>query len=173
MDHTPPTPAEEAQVETPSVLPSILGDLRSARAKIGAGADPLEVVIPGYDEKLVVAFRWVPITELAATSKQLQRIKEATAMQVAAAADTLVATCDEVKVRVEGEVKPLSTNGIPITFSDGDRLSYALGFPKPKSARECCVATFNNEYAMIDVAFKVMEWLEDTSKRVDSEHLGE
>jgi hypothetical protein len=32
---------------------------------------------------------------------------------------------------------------------------------------------FSNEYAMIDVASKVTTWLEDTSKQVDQEFLGE
>lgn len=163
-------PAEEA---TQSVLSSILGDLRQSRQKIGAGADPLDIAVPGYDGRLVVRFRWVPPEQLAATSKSLQAIKNPTAQQIAAAADTLVATCDEFLVRVDGELQPLSTNEFPITFSDGDRLSYALGFPKPSTARECCQLVFNNDYAMGDTAFKVMTWLEDTSRRVSEEQLGE
>lgn len=166
MDH-------ETQHDAPSVLPSILGDLRQARAKIGAGADPLDLPIPGYGDRLIVRFRWVPVERLASTSKSLAKITNPTRQQVAAAADSLVATCDEVMVRVDGEIVSLSTNEVPITFSDGDRLSFALGFPKPESARECCQAVFNNDYAMIDAAFKVMQWLEDTSRRVSEEQLGE
>ena len=55
---------DDTQVQAPEVEPSILGVLREARARIGAGAKPLEVTIPGYDGKLVIRFRWVPVKEL-------------------------------------------------------------------------------------------------------------
>jgi hypothetical protein len=102
----------------------------------------------------------------------LAKIKEPTEQAVAAAADALVATCEEVKVNIDGTLQPLSTNGIPITFTDGERLAYALGFPVPKSARETCYAVFNNEYALIDVAQKVTTWLEDTTREIDTEFVG-
>lgn len=167
---TPDPPATEGPEV--SVQPSILGELRKAREGIGAGAEPIDITIPGYGGKLVVAFKWVPYAQLSATAKQLAKIKEPTEQAVAAAADALVATCDEVKVNIDGALQPLSTNGVPITFSDGERLAFALGFPVPDSARLTCYAVFSNEYALIDVAQKVTTWLEDTSQQVDGDFLG-
>lgn len=167
MDHEP------AQAEAPSVRPSILGDLRKSRGKIGAGADPLDLVVPGYNDKLLIRFRWVPPEDLAATSKSLVAIKNPTKQNQAAAADAIVAACEEIMVREDDEIVPLSTNEFPITFADGERLAFALGFPNPNSARECCAAVFNNPYAMGDVALRLMQWLEDTSRRVSEEQLGE
>ena len=163
----PETPA------TPTVDTSILSSLRQARQKIGAGAKPLDIAIPGYDNQLVARFRWTPVERLASTSKSLQNIDNPATQRVAAAADALVQCCDEILVRVNGELKSLSTNEFPVTFSDGDRLSYALNFEKPETARECVRRVFNNDYAVIDCAFKVMQWLEDTSRKVSEEQLGE
>lgn len=169
---------EPETIPAPSVELSILGDLRQSRKKIGAGATPLDIPIPGYDGKLVVRFRWTPMERLASTAKSLAKIDNPTQQQIAAAADALVQCCDEFLVRVNGEdgkteLKSLSTNEFPITFSDGDRISFALGFEKPKSARECVQAVFNNDYALIDTSFKLITWLEDTSRKVSEEQLGE
>jgi hypothetical protein len=35
------------------------------------------------------------------------------------------------------------------------------------------MAVFGNDYAVADTAGKLMAWLEDTSRQVDEEHLGE
>lgn len=157
----------------PAVDTSILGGLRQSRQKIGAGAKPLDITVPGYDDQLVARFRWTPVERLASTSKSLANIDNPATQRVAAAADALVQCNDEILVRVGGELKPLSTNEFPVTFSDGERIAYALGFDKPDTARECVRRVFNNDYAVIDVASKLMAWLEDTSRRVSEEQLGE
>jgi hypothetical protein len=161
------------QNDAPSVDQSILGGLRQARQKIGAGADPLDIPVPGYDGQLVIRYRWVPMEQLASTARSLVKIDNPTKQHIAAAADAHNQCCDEVLVRVNGELKPLSTNEFPITFADGERLAFALGFQKPATARECVQAVFNNDYALVDTAFKVMSWLEDTSRKVSEEQLGE
>jgi hypothetical protein len=160
-----------------AVEPSILGSLRAKRAKAGAGADPLYLPVPAYDGDLVLEFKWKPLKQISKTGVQLAKIKEATDQTIAAAADAIVATCSEIMVMVEGEdgVKtrqPLSTNETPVTFSD-PRVSYALDFPKAPDARTTVIRTFNNEYALIDVANKVMLYLEDTSVASDGAFLGE
>lgn len=180
QDSEPVPVAEPA----PAVEVSILGSLRQQRSKIGEGADPLYLSVPGYDDKLVLRFKWVPFKTLTRTAQQLSKMTEPSEQAVAAAADTIVAACEEVCVRVADSDKPaaagypkgvypLSTNSVPVDFSDGDRLSYALGFQKPKDARTCAVLTFKNEYALIDVATDVTEWLRDTTRKVDEEFVGE
>lgn len=185
MDQIPDAPLADA-LDVPlapvaeddtAVEPSILGSLRAKRAKAGAGADPLYLPVPGYDGDLVLEFKWKPLREISKTGVQLAKIKEATAQTIAAAADAVVATCSELMVMVAGEGgvkvrKPLSSNEIPVTFSDS-RVSYALDFPAAPDARTTVIRAFNNEYALIDVANKVMAYLEDTSLASDEAFLGE
>lgn len=169
-----PEPPVYDAPEDMAVEPSILGSLRAKRAKAGAGAEPLYLDVPNYDGDLVLEFKWVPMETLSKTGVQLAKIKNATTQTIAAAADAVVATCSELWVRVEGQEKPkpLSTNGIPVTFGD-PRVAYALGFPAAQDARTTVIRAFNNEYALIDVANKVTTWLEDTSSVVDGVFLGE
>jgi hypothetical protein len=158
-----------------NILPSVLGELRTARQKIGSGADPIDIPIPGYEGKLLARFKWVPVTELSATAASLRKIKDPTRQQIALAADALVATNDEffVVLNTDAPLEPMTYQGVPVSFSNGEGLSVALGFPAPRSARDCVMAVFNNEYAMIDTAQRVMTWLEDTSREVDEAFLGE
>lgn len=165
-------------VDTPpdlSILPSVLGELRKSRQQIGSGAAPIDIPIPGYQGKLIARFKWVPVTALAATAASLRKIKDPTTQQLAAVADALAATNDEILVHSDPETDPqsLTYQGAPCTFQNGEGLALALGFAAPRSARECVNAVFNNEYAMVDVAQRVMQWLEDTSREVDESFLGE
>lgn len=156
-----------------NVLPSVLSDLKLLRSRIGAGATPITLPIPGFEGKLLARFKWVPADELAATSKSLRSIKDPTQQQLAAVADALVACNDEVYVKVNDKLEALLHEGAPVTFSNGIGLTLALGLPSPRSARDCVVAVFGNEYAMVDTATKLMSWLEDTTREVDEQHLGE
>jgi hypothetical protein len=169
----PDAPAPVVASPDLNILPSVLDDLKRLRSGIGAGAEPIDLAIPGYKGRLVARFRWVPVDELAVTSKSLRAIKDPTQQQIAAAADALVATNDEILVKVDDKLESLQHQGIPVTFVNGDGLTLALGLPKSNSARECVLAVFGNEYALLDLASKVMTWLEDTSRTVDEEHLGE
>lgn len=172
---TAPVPVEAPAPAELNILPSVLGELRRARAQIGSGAEPLDIPIPGYQGRLIARFKWVPVTALAATAKSLQKIKDPTRQQLAAAADALAATNDEFLVVLEDGTEPetVTYQGAPCSFQNGAGLAVALGFPEPASARECVYAVFNNEYAMVDVVQKVMQWLEDTSREVDTSFLGE
>jgi hypothetical protein len=156
-----------------NILPSVLTDLRASRARIGANAKPVNIAIPGYGGNLVARFRWVPANELAATSKSIMAIKNPTQQQLAAAADALVACNDEILVRVNDKLESLQHGGDPVTFAEGDGLLVALGLPPVSNARDCVMAVFGNDYAVADTAGKLMLWLEDTSRQVDEEHLGE
>jgi hypothetical protein len=147
---------------------SILDELRASHSRLGDGAEPFEREIPGYDGKIIAKFKWVHPKELSVTSKQLERIKDPTEQRLAAAADSLVATCDEILVLGE----TLLHQGEKVTFQNGEGIGVLLGVPVT-DARSACNALFNNPYAVIDVAFDVVTWLEDTSRNVASEHLGE
>jgi hypothetical protein len=166
-------PEPLAQAPDLNILPSVLTDLRNLRSQIGAGAKPIQIPLPGYKGKLVASFRWVPANELGATSKSLRAIKDPTQLQIAAAADALVATNDEILVEVDGKLESLLHQGVNVTFATGEGLCLALQLPKPNSARECVVSVLGNEYGLLDIATKVMTWLEDTTRTVDESFLGE
>jgi hypothetical protein len=134
----------------------------------------LDIPVPGYpDDILVLRFRWIPYSELGSNAKKLGKIESQTEQNLAVAADLLVKTCEDVLINVEGNLKPIATDGSETKLGDADVLSEALGFPKPDSAIRTCLAVFNNEYAVIAIAMKVSAWLEDTSKKVDAEFVGE
>lgn len=171
------TPAPEA-VSAPvadglNVLPSVLSGLRASRAKIGANAKPVDIQVPGYEGQLIARFRWVPAPELTATSKSIAAIKNPTQQQLAAAADALVACNDEILVKVDGKLESLQHQGESVSFNNGSGLLVALGLPPVTNARDCVFAVFGNDYALADVALRLMTWLEDTTRQVDEEHLGE
>lgn len=170
------TDSPESQVsetpEAPAVVTSILGSLREARAKLGTDADPLYLEVPGYDGQLIIRYKWIPFRDLTRTSQQLSKISEPTQQAVAAAADTVVLTCEEVYVNVDGQRLPLSTDGTPVTFGD-PRLAYALGFETQASARDNAIRVFKNEYALLQQAAEVTEWLKDTTQKVDAAFVGE
>jgi hypothetical protein len=153
-------------------MQSVTASLRELRGKLGQGATPLELDVPGYEGLLVVRYRWVPFDQISKNSEALKKIGNQSALAVAACAETLLTTCQEFLIRTEdGELQPLSQTDVPITFSD-KRLAEALGFDPSLGVREYVKATFNNDYAVIDQANTVMEWLQDTSKGVNKNFLG-
>lgn len=171
------SPAPEAVTAPVSnglnVLPNVLDGLAKMRAQIGANAKPVDIAIPGYDGQLIARFKWVPAEDLAATAKSLAQIKNPTKQQLAAAADALVACNEEILVKVDGKLESLLHEGEPVTFSYGTGLLLALKLPPVASARDCVFAVFGNDYALADVATRLLTWLEDTTRQVDEEHLGE
>lgn len=155
----------------PDPLQSVLAKLREARKELGENSKPLDIVVPGQDELLVLRCKWIPFLQLAEGAKTLSKIDEPTELRVAAAADTLVATCQEFLIQVNGELRPLSQTEVPIRFGD-PRLPEALGFTPADTARDNCRAVFSNEYALIEIGNAVIEWLKDTSQRTNALFLG-
>lgn len=170
METTDATP--EATPEF-NVSPSILTSLRAARSVIGAGATPLDLEIPGYGGQLVARFAWKPANELAATSKSLQAIKNPTQQQLAAAADALATCNEEILIRDGETLESLQHGGVPVTFANGEGLLLALGLPRTSATRDCVMAVFGNDYAIMGTALKLSAWLEDASQEVDVTTLGE
>lgn len=150
---------------------SVISTLRGLRSRLGAQSPPFDVVVPGYDDLLIVRCKWVPFKDLNQGAKDLQKITEPTELQIAAAADTFVTTCQELLIRVDNEVRPLAQDGVPINFGD-PRLPELLGFAPTTTARDAVRAVFANEYSLITTANSVVEWLQDTTRNVDKAFLG-
>lgn len=155
---------------------SVLDEVRSMRAKLGAGADPFKVPVPGFDGALVLVNRWVPLRSLSKVAQNLTSIEQPMELRIAAAADTLQKTVTEILIRVpdgSGGVvfRSLNPSGVPIDFSDPSVATY-VGQPEAKTGRENVESLFGNEYALINVADMVVSWLQDTSKAHEKQILG-
>jgi hypothetical protein len=178
VDLNPPL-ASPAPSATESAVPgggvddtqAVIASLREHRSQLGAQSKPLDFTVPGYDDLLVVRCKWIPFKDLSDGAQGLKKISEPTALQIAAAADTLLSTCQELLIRVDDELRPLSKDAIPITFGD-PRLPELLGFAPTSNAREAVCAVFANEYALITASNVIIEWLQDTTKKVNRAFLG-
>ena len=172
MTDIPLGTADNAPEDEVEVRVSVLGDLRAARAKIGANAEPLKLDFPGYEGKLVLQFKWVPAKVLSRTAPQIARMKDPVEQRKAASADLIAATCSAILVREGEKLVSLAPDDTDVSFKD-PHIAVALGFPRPSTVRDTVVQAFDNEYAMAEVADRVSEWLEDTSQNVNQEFLGE
>jgi hypothetical protein len=150
---------------------SVIETLRERRNQLGLQAKPLDIPVPGYDGLLILRCRWVAFKDLSAGARELSKIKEPTEAQIHAAADTLVVCCQDFLIKVGDEIKPIAEDGTPTVFGD-PRLPASLGFSQLATAVDVARAVFNNEYALIRTANTVIEWLQDTTKRVDTDILG-
>ncbi len=159
-----------ATVEDNDTL-SVLAELRTLRGTLGGESKPLDLEVPGYKGLLLIRYKWVPYSQIAQNAKSLSKIEETAERQLSAAADVLVDTCEEFLIRVGEELQPLSKNDIPVTFGD-PRLPESLGFMPTDTARKACMRVFNNDYALIRTADVVTTWLQDTSRKVDADVLG-
>jgi len=172
MTDIPLGTAENAPHDEVEVRSSVLGDLRAARAKIGANAAPLTLDFPGYDGKLVLRFKWVSAKVLGRTAPQIARMKDPIAQREAASADLIAATCSAILVREGDKLVSLAPDDTEVSFKD-PHIAVALGFPQPSTVRETIIQAFGNEYALSETADRVSAWLEDTTQNVNREFLGE
>lgn len=184
MSEQSPEPIQSASAisATDQALPPASGDTQSPlayiaakRAKLGAGADPLKVPVPGFDGDLILVNRWVPLRSLSQVAQNLTSIEQPMELRIAAACDTLQKTVTEILIRVPGPdgpvLKSLDPSGNPINFSN-PAVATHVGQPDAKSGRENVEALFGNEYSLVNTADRVVSWLQDTSKKFDGEILG-
>jgi hypothetical protein len=150
---------------------SVLSNLRDMRGKLGSNSTPLDLAIPGYEGLLVLRCKWIPFKDLSKHAQKLNKIDEVDELRVAAAADTLSLCCQEILIRVEDELRPMSEDSVPVTFGD-PRIAQNLGFPFPDTTRETVRAVFANDYAMMTTAESLVTWLQDTTASVNDGILG-
>jgi hypothetical protein len=152
---------------------SIIGQLAARRAALIAERAPLDLEIPGYGGDLVVRYEFVPFERMGRIGKDLAKIKDETAQFRFAAADTLIACCREIMVRVSDELVPLADEaGLshPVQFDEA--LSEILALDASR-ARDVVFAVFGNDYAVLEQAAAVSDWLRDGSPEVDADLMGE
>jgi hypothetical protein len=155
---------------------TMLDRLREKRSNLGAKRT-VTIDVPGYDGELGVRYQWKPYEELARRGQALQKVKDPTKRDMLAAADTLIALCDEVVIQAESDPRADEKGWAPLTDEGDDPIKFdeyladKLGY-EATSAREAVFGLFNNDYAVLNQAMTLSVWLQDTTQEVDSDFSG-
>jgi hypothetical protein len=165
---------DEFEPERPSpASPTLIETLKAQRQKV-AQERSLDVVVPGWNELLVL--RLGPISSEAQTRlfERLQRTRNT----VTANVDTLIAAFRSVLGRAtsNGElVELVDAEELPVGLDE--RLAELLGLGPVRSAREVVSALFaganSPTLAITAAAGEYVEWAQSAREDVDEEFLGE
>lgn len=152
---------------------TVMQQLRDQREELKSGDHILDLDIPGYNGMLVARYKPVRFEIIEKLTRRAQ--KEAKrfniSMNLLASTDTLIEACDQIMLRVNGELTPIPTgSGLPVRFDS--RLSEAMGF-EAEEAREVVAGVFGNEFGVITHNVQYSTWLRDVTKEVDENLLGE
>ena len=159
--------SENGSQEIPA---SVFEELRQDHQKIGRG-QTVTIDVPGYHGNLRVRYKWVERGELTKRGRLLaKKTSDPDTLDILASCDTLITTCEELVVVVDGEEKSLDDP--PVTFLNSKMLTKHLGIEATGDPRETIRDIFNNDYALVKTAISLSRWLEDTSREVDLEALG-
>jgi hypothetical protein len=155
----------------PDDAQSLLDQIKEQREDLKSGEHRLELDVPGYNGMLVVRYkpvRWDVIEQL---TKKVRKDKSGVSKNVLASTDTIIEACEEVLLRVNGELTSIPTGqGGPVQFDS--RLASALSF-EAETARQVVAGVFPNEMGVIDHNVRYSRWLRDVTKEVDDDLLGE
>jgi hypothetical protein len=149
---------------------NLLTTLRSRRQEIGE-AKSVDLEVPGYDGALVIRYGKVDWDELRRIAGKAQKSKSPR-RELNAQADTLVAACQEVLIRVGEELLPITEafpeadTGEPVRFDD--RLAKALEFEAP-NARAVVFGTYNNDLAVTLAHNDLTEWMRNSNQEEDED----
>lgn len=164
-------PQEDPVDETAGSALSIMDQVREQREELKEEEHHLDLDIPGYNGLLVARYIPVRFQVIEKLAKAAQKDRSGVSKNVLASTDTLIEACQEIFLRVDGELQPIPTgSGVPVTFEK--RLAEALGF-EATTAREVVAGVFANEFGVIDHNVRYSKWLRDVTKEVDDDFLGE
>ena len=157
--------------QSPDDALSLLDQLKEQREELKSGEHRLDLEVPGYNGMLVVRYKPVRWDVIEALTKKVRKDKSGASKNVLASTDTLIEACEEVFLRVNGELTTIPTaQGGPVQFDS--RLASALSFDA-ETARQVVAGVFPNEMGVIDHNIKYSRWLRDVTKEVDEDLLGE
>lgn len=169
-------PAAESNGHAAQESGSLMATLRAKREELGRDRR-LDLDIPGYAGLLVARYKPVEWTAVSKISDRVNKSNSPRA-DVLGAADLLIACCDELMTRKDGELVPL--NQAPAlepsvrqvlgeeSVRYEKRLAEAFGY-EASSAREAVFGLFRNDYAVIDQHRQVLEWLREAGEQVDQD----
>lgn len=161
------------------------GDLAAAIQEAADDIEPLELdttAVPG----LVVRFGYRNMRTMGRNAKQIERIKDRAEQAKLASLDTLIIACDEMCAYTADGIEPLAGPGDPPVRFDLQLVEGLRGMPGLKinldppagggelSARDICYRVFgSNDYAVIEAARQVSEWLADARNTIARGAAGE
>lgn len=155
----------EGPVEA-SAVSSPMGRLRARREELRAERH-IDLEVPGYASELVVRYGPVAWDDLRAIADKMVKSKNPRA-DLYGQVDTLIAACQEILVRVDGDLQAI-VEGETTRF---DGMPALLDF-EADNARQAVLGTFNNDLAVTTVHNRLASWMDGTDAEVDEEFLGE
>lgn len=159
-----------------ATTPSVWDRLRADHERIAADRPPLELDVPGYHGTLVVRYRFVPLKDATRNAEKLARLKDIGEQALLSAIDTLILACQEILVRDPdtGDLRGLADDGDePIRFDE--RLARGMSWtpgPTGFTARAITRKLFSNDYALIQQAREVSEWMSESAQEIGDDFLG-
>lgn len=172
---------------------SVLAQLRARREQLAADTAPMKVLdIPGYDGKLVARYRY-PEQGYKAITVAIERAQSKKDPDgiLHGNLDALVACCDGVFGRRDGELVDLATDEIVDDDAEGPRFGSTLATlfgievdeaMKAKarfivrnvfSPRATATGVYDGDVAAMTQAGTVIEWLQDTNAETAEVFAGE
>lgn len=153
---------------------SVLAEVRRRREQI-ASDKTLDLLVPGYEGRIAVRYRGIPIERWEETIKRTERSNNPMA-----GADALVETCETILVRnAEGTLVPIGEEaGIedaaeaPVCFDS--RLGEILGF-EANTARKTVMALFSPDDSQLLAPAAHLQavslWLQGSAEKIDEDLL--
>lgn len=142
--------------------PAFLDELREDYRHAGQRS-PLDLDVPWSHGRLVVRYG-VPAREK--TTPVLMALAGGETLTADAEDDLLISACIEVLGRDGDDLVPLDPDS-PVRFDD-DRLAAILGFPEPKTARDCLHSAFRVDEFPLSITSHVGSLL-DYMQRAEDE----
>jgi hypothetical protein len=172
-----PAPEPEAPI---SERNNLLAKVRELR-ELSQGSHHLDLAFPGMNELVWARFRPFPVEKTERKAAEFQKLQGKQPILLKAACDQLIDACEQVLLlpeRFEGDIGPEGENLIPIDedafppIGFDSRLAETFGFSADKG-RQVVVQMFPTEQAVIAMATRVGEWMQDVTKQTDTSLLGE
>jgi hypothetical protein len=145
----------------------------------------LDLPIPALDNLVWVRYRPFPAAKTEQKQAELQRISErGGAIMLRASCDTLVDACAQIMVlppKFDGNIGPKGENLVPIDDEipvQFEQRLVELFVKNPeeragiKTARDVVLAMFPTEQAVIAQNVEVSRWMQDVTRKSDSDLLG-
>lgn len=172
QERTVEQPTVEAPVNTNGDGGSLMASLRAKRDEIEQSQGlPLELDIPGYDGLLVCRYKRVKWEIVSEISDRINANPDPGA-DLNGSADLLIACCDEMLTRKDGQLVPLheaiglDLGGKPVRYEE--RLAKAFGY-EADSARQVVLGLFRNEFAVVQQQREVLAWLWESKSKADAD----
>ena len=162
---------EESPADAFAGDPSLIARLRALREEAKADHH-LDLDIPGYEGLLVARFKPYSIAKSEAKANVLRKeMGKKRSVLLQASCDGLIDACDEVLIRKtpDADLQPVD-DVTPVRFDS--RLAELLGI-QATTAREVVVGLFPTEQSILAMNVAVSEWLQDVTRDVDEDLLGE